>query len=97
MTVVKVEDEDTMAVAERLYADLAAAGVDVIIDDRAERPGIKFNDAELVGIPFRITVGPRGLIEGLVQVTDRRTGLTEEIPVDEATRRVAGLIASAPH
>ena len=96
ITVVKVDDEDTMATAERLYADLGAAGVDVILDDRAERPGVKFNDTELVGIPYRITVGPRGLVEGRVELTDRRTGLTEEVPVDAVTAHVAGLIASAP-
>lgn len=80
ITVVKADDAPSMEVAERLYADLVAAGVDVIIDDRDERPGVKFADAELVGIPYRVTVGPKGLAAGMVEVVSRRDGTMETVP-----------------
>ena len=68
------------------------AGIEVIIDDRNERPGVKFNDGELVGIPYRVTVGPRGLGEGIVEVHQRATGETENVAVahaiDHVVRRV---------
>ncbi len=68
-------------VAESLYADLRAAGIDVFFDDRDARPGVKFADADLIGIPHRIVVGDRGLKEGVVEYRNRRTGDTEKIPV----------------
>jgi prolyl-tRNA synthetase len=83
VTVLKL-DEETMAVAETIYQQLVEAGVDVIIDDRNERPGVKFNDAELVGIPYRVTVGPRGLVDGVVELTDRASGETVNIARDDA-------------
>jgi len=95
VTVVKVDDAATTATAETVYTGLAEAGVDVIIDDRDERPGVKFNDAELVGIPFRVTVGPRGLSGGVVELTDRRTGESEQIPIDAATGSVAERVIAA--
>ena len=95
ITVVKPDDEATMAASESLYAALQANGVDVIMDDRKERPGVKFNDAELVGIPYRITVGPRGLAEGGVEVSERRSGETSVIAVDEAATMVAERVAAA--
>ena len=58
------------AAGESVYEELTAAGIEVIIDDRAERAGVKFRDAELTGIPFRVTVGKRGLADGTVEVTD---------------------------
>lgn len=93
VTVLKL-DEDTMASAASIYEELQAAGVDVIIDDRNERPGVKFNDAELVGIPYRITVGPRGLGEGIVEVSDRASGETEKVPVDEVVERVTATVTA---
>jgi len=89
VTVVKVDDEATMAAGNEINDALLARGVDVIIDDRFERPGVKFNDAELVGIPLRITVGPRGLVDGTVEVVDRRSGETQAVPVAEAAESVA--------
>ena len=64
--------------AEQLYAQLLAAGVDVILDDRGERPGAMFADWELIGVPHRVTIGDRGLKEGLVEYQHRRdTGATK--------------------
>ena len=95
ITVVKTNDEDTMTVANRLYDDLEAAGVDVLIDDRAERPGVKFIDAELIGIPFRVTVGPRGLADGVVEVSVRSTSEKSELDVENAAEEITALITSS--
>jgi prolyl-tRNA synthetase family II len=85
-------DEGARAAAESLYQELLAAGVDAAIDDRDERPGVKFKDAELTGIPFRVTVGARDLADGLVEVTSRATGEKERIAVGAAVQRVQDLI-----
>jgi prolyl-tRNA synthetase family II len=82
-------------VAEHLYDELAAAGVEVLIDDRPDHPGAKLTDVELVGIPYRLVVGPRGLAEGVVELTTRRSGETVRIPVDEAVAQVGEVIANA--
>jgi prolyl-tRNA synthetase len=79
----KVNDEANMALAEKIYADLAAAGVEVLIDDRNERPGVKFKDADLIGIPLRITVGRRAG-EGIVEVKRRDSDEAVEMTADEA-------------
>jgi prolyl-tRNA synthetase len=88
VTVVRVGDGDSMAAAERLVGELQAGGVDVLLDDRDERPGVKFADAELIGIPHRLTIGPNGLARGVVEVTRRRGLETEEIDVDRAVPEV---------
>ncbi|HHC08850.1 MAG TPA: proline--tRNA ligase [Actinobacteria bacterium] len=92
VTIVKVDDTDSWETGKRIYEELEALGVEVIVDDRDERPGVKFNDAELVGIPFRVTVGPRGLAEGVVELTTRATGEREELTVAEAATHVARLV-----
>jgi len=88
VTVLKTDDEASMRAGEEIYAALQEVGIDVIIDDRDERPGVKFADAELVGIPYRITVGPRGLESGTVEVL-RRGGEQEEMALSEAAAAVA--------
>jgi prolyl-tRNA synthetase len=70
------------ALAERLYADLAAAGFDVVLDDRDARPGVKFADDELLGIPHRIVIGDKGLDRGVLEYKRRRDGAAAEIAVD---------------
>jgi prolyl-tRNA synthetase len=70
--------------AERLYAELAAAGIDVLLDDRDERPGVKFADSELVGIPHRVVVGERGLEKGLLEYRHRRAEAAQEFPAADA-------------
>ena len=79
----KVNDEANMALAEKIYAELTAAGVEVLIDDRNERPGVKFKDADLIGIPLRITVGRRAG-EGIVEVKRRDSDEAVEMTADEA-------------
>jgi len=79
-------------VAEKLYAEFQAAGLEVLYDDREESPGVKFNDADLLGIPFRVTVSPRTLEKDSVELK-RRTGKdTEIIPIEEIVGRLKGLI-----
>jgi len=61
----------------------------VLFDDRDERPGVKFNDADLIGVPYRITVGPKGLAEGRVELVRRRTRETRPLDLQKAAREVA--------
>jgi prolyl-tRNA synthetase len=92
---VSVRDEAVRTAAESIYAELLASGVDALIDDRDERPGVKFKDAELIGIPFRVSVGSRDLADGLVEVISRSTGQGERVPVDQAVQHVQALLAKA--
>jgi prolyl-tRNA synthetase len=90
---VKANDPEQREKSERLYAELSAAGFDVLLDDRDERPGVKFKDADLVGIPFRIVPGPRALAKGCVELAERATGTVQEIALGEVVaelRRVSG-------
>ncbi len=82
------KDQAVVSAAETIYAELQAAGVDALIDDRDERPGVKFRDAELVGIPCRISVGSRDLADGLVEITSRGTGEKERVPAGQAVTHV---------
>src|SRR5271166_581042 len=96
--VVVIAQQDDPAVAEageQVYAALTGAGVEVIVDDRPVRAGVKFSDAELVGIPFRVTVGKRGLAAGTAELTDRATGSTVQIPPDEVAKHVREAVAQA--
>ena len=80
-------------VAERIWSELGAAGVEVVIDDRDERAGVKFNDADLVGWPIQVVVGKKGLAEGVVELKVRGSGERSTVPVEEAVARVAALVA----
>ncbi len=82
VTLLRQQDDAVVAAGDRLYADLTDAGYDVLLDDRDERPGVKFADAELIGVPYRVTIGPRGLASGLAEFTTRSTMETIEIPLD---------------
>jgi prolyl-tRNA synthetase len=93
LTVLRVDDPDTMTAGERLYASLLERGVDVILDDRDERPGVKFADAELIGIPFRVTVGPKGLAAGKAELTTRRGLSTEEVDLAALGGRLDHLLS----
>lgn len=95
VTVVKADDEATLAAAEAVYDALRDAGVDAILDDRDERPGVKFADAELIGFPYRITVGPRGLADGEVEVMTRAGQEKRTVAVGEAAAMVAAAVAAA--
>jgi prolyl-tRNA synthetase len=95
--VVTVAQQDDSAVAEageEVYQALANAGVDVILDDRSVRAGVKFADAELVGIPFRVTIGKRGLAAGTAELVDRATGSVVHIPLEDLAKHVREAIAA---
>ncbi len=92
VVMVSAKDESVRAAAEAIYAALQAAGHDVIIDDRDERPGVKFKDAELIGFPFRISVGSRDLAEGVMEVVSRESGERERVPVDQVVKHVQELL-----
>ncbi|HBR30065.1 MAG TPA: proline--tRNA ligase [Firmicutes bacterium] len=83
------------AAAEEIYQELSAAGVEVLFDDRDERPGVKFKDADLIGIPLRLTVGPKSLAQGEVEVKVRATGEDFRWPLPEITARVLEYLRNA--
>lgn len=87
LVLVSAKDETQKNVAEQLYADLTKAGIEVLFDDRDLSPGVKFKDADLIGMPFQITVG-RDAKDGMVEVKDRRTGKVEKLAVAAAVGRV---------
>ena len=84
VTPVNVNEKGLLEAATRIYGALRERGIDVILDDRDERAGVKFKDADLLGIPFRITVGPKKLAEGKVEIRSRLTKEVVETPIDEA-------------
>ena len=86
--------EDVRKAAEGLYADLKAKGIDVLLDDRGERPGVMFAEWELIGVPVRVTVGDRGLKAGQFEVQLRRTGVVEMIAIDGAADAIAATVAA---
>jgi prolyl-tRNA synthetase len=95
VVVLGTSDEKVTEAAETMYRQLRSERVDVLLDDRDERPGVKFRDVELIGIPYRITVGARGLSGGTVEITTRATGETQSVPVAEAVEHVRKLMTAA--
>lgn len=91
VTLVKPEDEEQAAVAEKIYNDLMKSGVEVLLDDRKERPGVKFKDADLLGIPVRITVGKRAG-EGIVEYKLRREEEKTEKAVEDAIKDAIAIV-----
>ncbi len=85
---------EVKAAAEKLHADLLAAGVDVILDDRGERPGAMFADWELIGVPHRVTIGDRGLKEGQVEYQHRRDPASSHVPTSEILALLKGKLAA---
>ncbi len=95
VTLLKPEETAHMQAAEKLAADLAAGGLDVLIDDRDERPGVKFKDADLIGIPVRLTIGDKALAEGGVEFKARRdTGKGEVVKLADAPAKCAAAVAA---
>jgi prolyl-tRNA synthetase len=84
------DDQKTSAVADDLYARLTAAGVDTLLDDRDERAGVKFATMELIGLPWQVTVGPRGVAAGTVELKSRSTGEKHELSAEALLGRLAG-------
>jgi prolyl-tRNA synthetase len=90
---VNMNEDATREAAESIYGRLLEWGVETLIDDRDERPGAKFKDADLIGVPLRVTVGEKGLRDGIVELRDRRSGQVDRVPLADAAaecrRRVA--------
>ena len=86
--------EEIHAVAAKIYEELIQSGVEVLIDDREERPGVKFNDADLLGIPLRVTVGGRGVKEGVAEMKERATGNESKVPLDRVVEEVKAFLDS---
>ncbi|OIQ45909.1 MAG: proline--tRNA ligase [Roseobacter sp. MedPE-SW] len=90
----KQGDDEADAACNQLYAAMTALGLEPLYDDRKERAGGKFATMDLIGLPWRITVGPRGLKNGVVELTSRRTGESEELSPEDAVKKVAAIYAS---
>ncbi len=88
---VNIQDKLQMETAEKIYSELLDAGVEAVLDDRDERAGVKFKDADLIGFPYRITVG-KTINEGLVEYKVRETGEMEKLPPDEAAKHIIEIV-----
>ncbi len=94
VTVPNIADENQMAIAQQLYSDLNAAGIETILDDREERAGVKFKDADLIGIPFRVVTG-RAIAQGKVELVTRATATAEEVAIADLVSTLQTKIAEA--
>jgi len=93
ITVVQMKDEASVEVAEALYGELIESGVEVLLDDRDARAGVKFADAELIGIPLRVTVGPKGIANDVVELVDRRDREMVSIKINEVVSNIKDRIS----
>jgi prolyl-tRNA synthetase len=89
LVTMRQDDEATVAAAEDLYGKLKQAGIDVLYDDRDERGGVKLGTMDLIGLPWQVIIGPRGVANGVVELKNRATGDREELSVDSALARLA--------
>ena len=94
ITALRTDDGPTMDTAHGLYQELIEAGIEVLLDDRDERPGVKFADSELIGIPYRVTVGPRGVTDGVMELTARRGMVKSEVTLTDLVTTVRGVVES---
>jgi len=92
----KVGDSACDEVCGNIYATLLQHGIDVLYDDRAESPGVKFADMDLIGLPWQIVVGPRGLKTGLVELKGRHSGIRQELSLESLFAKLPGDLASGP-
>ena len=93
LSLAPADDAETTAVADRLYADLTAAGVEVLYDDRQDRAGVKFNDADLIGNPLRVSVSPRTLANGQVEMKVRTESEATFALVGDAVEAIKAKLA----
>ncbi|MCQ2560182.1 MAG: His/Gly/Thr/Pro-type tRNA ligase C-terminal domain-containing protein, partial [Clostridia bacterium] len=89
---VSSKDAEQMALAEKLYQQINQAGLEAVLDDRNERPGVKFKDADLIGYPLRLIIGKKTLEEGTVELKFRRSGEMEVLPLAEAVARIQAIV-----
>jgi prolyl-tRNA synthetase len=91
IVLIRANDEVQAQAAEKIYSELTSMGIDCILDDRDERAGVKFNDADLVGIPLRVTVG-RGAADGIVELKERKSGEMTEVKIDDVVAKIAEIV-----
>jgi len=92
---INYKDAAIRAATDTLYSELQKQGLEVLLDDRDERPGVKFKDADLVGIPLRVTIGAKGLEKGVLELRARREGKTDEVAVADAAAKIRALVDQA--
>ena len=92
---INYKDQSIREATDNLYGELQKHGVEVLLDDRDERPGVKFKDADLVGIPLRVTIGAKGLEKGCLELRSRREGKTEEVPVADGAAKIRAIVNQA--
>jgi prolyl-tRNA synthetase len=86
LTAANMDDAGLRAAAEKVYQELLSSSVDVLFDDRAERPGVKFKDADLIGVPYRITLGKRKFEQGLAEIFRRSTKQVRDVKLTEVAK-----------
>jgi prolyl-tRNA synthetase len=91
------QDPEVVEEAERLYSEMTGRGLDVLYDDRKERPGVKFKDADLIGVPLRVVVGKKGLAEGKVEISDRQSREKDHVATGDVMERVLAWAQSGAH
>jgi prolyl-tRNA synthetase len=92
---INYQDQTIRQAVDSLDRELQALGLEVLIDDRDERPGVKFKDADLVGIPLRVTIGAKGLQKNNFELRWRADGRTEEIPIAGAAETIAEIVRAS--
>jgi prolyl-tRNA synthetase len=92
---INYKDKAIREAADKLDQEMRERGIEVLLDDRDERAGVKFKDADLVGIPLRVTIGAKGLEKGCIELRWRRDGQTEDVPTTEAATRISGIVSQA--
>jgi len=95
ISALSAKDDSVKDASEAIYQELLDAGIEVLLDDRDERPGFKFKDADLIGIPLRIVVGAKNLVDGRVELKDRKSGEVELLPIAEAVEKVKATVKAA--
>ena len=93
LTALNLDDPDVVEAAERLYAELTDAGIEVLYDDRTETPGVKFNDADLLGLPLRLVVSRRNLRQGVVEARGRADADAKTVPTDQVLQEVRSFLS----
>jgi len=91
VTITNIKQDELRQAGEQLYGSLKQLGLDVLLDDREERAGVKFKDADLIGIPYRITIGKKAS-EGLVELFDRRAKTSTDVSIDKVAEQVKTLL-----
>jgi prolyl-tRNA synthetase len=93
VTITNMKQDDLRKAGEKLYEELQQAGLEVLLDDRDERAGVKFKDADLIGIPYRVTIGKK-VADGVVELFDRRAKASEDVKMSDVVQKLKALAGS---